>query len=140
MPWYNPVSWYLDSDNIAAGAAADAGNAQITNSLASQGLMTQADAAAANAHYAAGAADSTIEGATAQVNDAFIEGAREGLAAELNFFTNILPDGINKTLSTILKAIFKAIPWWAWIIGAAALFVWMGGLALLQGSLKRFAK
>jgi len=66
----------------------------------------------------------------------FEEGLNEG-------FQNVLAapgkvvGAIGDSSGTLLGGILKNIPWWAWLLAAGALFVWMGGLSLLKG---RFAR
>lgn len=59
----------------------------------------------------------------------FAEGLGEGIQN--------ISGGVNKTLAGTIKTIFSAIPWQVWILAAIALFIWMGGLALLRGRLTR---
>ena len=44
---------------------------------------------------------------------------------------------VKGTLNTAGGLVWNSIPWWVWIVGAAALFFWMGGGALLKGRLAR---
>jgi len=37
----------------------------------------------------------------------------------------------------VLWGILKKIPWWVYLAGLFAIFVWMGGLVLLRGRLAR---
>lgn len=68
------------------------------------------------------------------------EGFREGAIAGLN---NVLDapgkvvDVAGQGLTQVIWGILKAIPWWAWLAAAGALFLWMGGLSLLRGRLAR---
>lgn len=39
-----------------------------------------------------------------------------------------------------LGGFLKSIPWWVYLAGAVALFVWLGGLVWLKGILARRAK
>ena len=43
-------------------------------------------------------------------------------------------------IGSFLKSIFKAVPWWVWLLGIVAVFVWLGGAALLKGILARKKK
>lgn len=36
-----------------------------------------------------------------------------------------------------IKSILGAIPWWIWAAAGLALFVWLGGITLLRGSLAK---
>lgn len=64
-----------------------------------------------------------------QVNDAFVEGAKEGAAN--------LASGIKKGFNAAGGFVWKAIPWWVWLAAVFALFVWLGGLTLLKGRLAK---
>jgi hypothetical protein len=64
-----------------------------------------------------------VENAEADVNQAFSDGWNEGVAN--------IREGIGDTVSLP----FRLIPWQVWGLAAVALFVWAGGLQLLQGRL-----
>ena len=49
------------------------------------------------------------------VGDAFVTGAKEGLAAEAGY----VKDTINTVGGGTLAWIWKAVPWWVWILGLA---------------------
>ena len=76
----------------------------------------------------------------ANQNAAAWEGAKEGAAEGFNNVLNApgrAVGAIGDTLGQTLGGILKNIPWWAYLGAAAALFFWMGGLALLRGRLAR---
>lgn len=64
-----------------------------------------------------------------EVNQAFVEGLKEGAAS--------IPTGINSALSTATRGIFSAIPLSVWLVAGLALFVWAGGLGMLKGRLAK---
>ena len=66
----------------------------------------------------------------------FEEGAKEGLNNVLNAPGNLI-GAVGSGLSQTVWGILKNIPWWIYLVGLGALFVWMGGLTLLRG---RFAR
>ena len=70
------------------------------------------------------------------VNSEFAAGAAEGLNNVLTAPGKAV-GAIGGGASTLLWGIVKNIPWWVWVAGLGALFVWMGGLSLLKG---RFAR
>lgn len=50
---------------------------------------------------------------------------------------NAMSAGLNSGLSFTLRKLLGVVPWWLWIVGAAALFVYMGGGTLLKGKLSK---
>src|SRR5882724_10626314 len=56
--------------------------------------------------------------ANGQIQDAFVEGAKEGLNAEA--------DLVAGTLNGTLGLIWRALPWWIWLAGLVALFFYFG--------------
>jgi hypothetical protein len=72
-----------------------------------------------------------------QVGEAAMEGAREGMNAEIALVTQGIPNAVNSTLSAGVGVIFKSIPISLWLLAGVGLFIWMGGLLWLQGRLAR---
>lgn len=79
-----------------------------------------------------------------------VQGATEGLYDPAQWWTDTKAGaqiageaadsaykGVWSGLTAALKKILGPIPWWVWLAAAGALFIWMGGLALLKG---RFAR
>ena len=64
------------------------------------------------------------------------EGANQGLQAALDAPGKAL-GAAGQASSSLLWGLLKNIPWWVYVVGLGAIFVWMGGLSLLKGSLKR---
>jgi len=85
------------------------------------------------ADYAASLQLDSQDAAAAQ---GFVAGLGEGWNNVLNA-PGKATGFIGDTLSQTLGGILKNIPWWVYVAGLGALFVYMGGLALLRG---RFAK
>lgn len=63
------------------------------------------------------------------VTGGFVEGAKEGLAAEQKF--------VKSSLTNVTGGILGFIPWWVWIVGGIALFFYMGGGKMLKGALAK---
>jgi hypothetical protein len=63
---------------------------------------------------------------------AAVEGFQQGLQEGLGNVTG----AVKGTLAGAINSIWASIPWQAWAVGAVALFLWMGGLAMLKGRLK----
>jgi hypothetical protein len=64
------------------------------------------------------------------------EGASQGLDNVLNFPGQVV-DKVGQGLSQSLWGVLKNIPWWVYLGGLVALFIWMGGLSLLRGRLAK---
>ena len=101
-----------------------------------RGLWTQTQLDQANANIAAGNASTGAGNVTGSVTDEAKAGLSEGLDNVLSAPGKVV-GAVGAGASTVLAGILKAIPWWTWLVAAGALFVWMGGLALLKGRLKR---
>jgi hypothetical protein len=70
-----------------------------------------------------------------QVDDAFIQGAKEGLQNDATFFSK-LSSAVNSLLKGAIKDALGAIPWQLWLIAAVVLFVYLGGLGILRRQIK----
>lgn len=105
-----------NADRLAARQAADTITAQQVafNNSNQDSLLVQDQAAAAG----------------------FVEGAKQGLNNVLDAPGNLV-GGVGSGLSQVLGGVLKNIPWWVYLVAAGALFVWMGGLALIRGRLAR---
>lgn len=71
----------------------------------------------------------TTANAADQVSGAF----QTQLSSETSGISGVLSGSI----STILKNIFNIIPWQVWIVAGLALFIWLGGINLLHGVIKK---
>jgi len=131
------VSGY-DAENQAAGDAADAKNQQINQKLLEQGLLTQQQYDQTVADFQQGNASTGTDNPQAAIAGEFNAGLEEGVNNVLTAPGKVF-DFAGKSAGTLLWGIVKAIPWWAWLGGAAALFIWMGGLSLLRGRLAKSA-
>jgi hypothetical protein len=135
--WSDLLSWQAPGSTDAAQALSnqlDAQNAAGQQAEIAKGLYTQAQQDAVNAETA----DTTATGidVAGQIDSSFVQGAQQGLQAELALPGQIV-GAAGSGASSLLWGILKNIPWWVWLVGAGALFVWMGGLELLEGSLSR---
>ena len=77
-------------------------------------------------------------GAAAQAG--FVEGLKEGADNVLTApgkLVSAATQAANEAATGVVYGFFKNLPWWIYFGAAVALFIWMGGLALLKGS---FAK
>jgi len=85
---------------------------------------------------AAGNASTGAADVVGSVDSEFVAGAKEGLQNVLTApgkAVGLVGSGAN----TLLWGILKNIPWWVYLAGLGALFVWMGGLSLLKGRLAK---
>jgi hypothetical protein len=64
-----------------------------------------------------------------EIQQSFEAGWNEGLANEKAL--------IKDTINGVGGFVWGSIPWWVYIVGAVALFLWMGGATLLKGRLAR---
>lgn len=71
--------------------------------------------------------DDYVDTATAekQISEDFRAGLKEGAGNVRGF------------VGGAIGGIFSLIPWQVWLLGAVALFIWLGGLNLIRGRLAR---
>jgi len=139
MAWLGLDKLFLGVDLNAEQARSDSLDAQImaaNQKLADAGYVNQAYVDLAAQDIAAGDATTGTDNVLASVNAEAAAGAKEGLNNVLTAPGKVV-GAVGSGASTLLWGIVKNIPWWIWIVGAGALFVWMGGLALLKGRLAR---
>jgi hypothetical protein len=133
--FWTAVSGY-DAANQAAGDAADAKNQAINQQLLEDGMLTQDQYDQSVQDYQTGNASTGTDNPQAAIGAAATEGVKEGANNVLTAPGKVV-GGVGQGLSTLLGGILKNIPWWAWLVAAGALFVWMGGLELLRGRLAK---
>ena len=133
------VSWAAgtptQAEQDAGQAAVNAKYAEAVQRQVDQGAIDQATGQNLIAAQDAVTADSQDAG----YSQGFEEGAAEGLNNVLNAPGKVV-GAVGSGLSQTLWGIFKNIPWWVYLVGAGALFVWMGGLELLRGRLSKYVK
>ena len=137
--WNWIVTQATGVDPAAEQARSDTANAKLTASnqvLVDNGTWTQAQGDAANADIAKGDASTGDDNVMGAIDAEAVAGLKDGLNNILNAPGNAT-NALGKSLSQMLWGIIKSIPWWVWVGAAAALFVWMGGLELLKGRLKK---
>ena len=78
----------------------------------------------------------TNESENAAAAAGFAEGAKEGFNNVLNAPGKAV-GAVGDSLSQLVGGVLKNIPWWVYLVAAAALFVWLGGLTIIRGSLAR---
>ena len=125
------------SDGIAAtDAAVLAQQQQITADKAAAGDYTPEQLALINADYASQPTNSVTDQA-AQIDTAFASGLGDAAAHPVDSFANGLAwegnaaGSVVKTVSSGigsgLKGLLGGVPFWLWVVGALALFLWLGG-------------
>ncbi|MDE3068619.1 MAG: hypothetical protein KGJ60_13875 [Verrucomicrobiota bacterium] len=117
----------LDAKLTAMNNADYAPGGRIYNQIAAASGQSAADQAWASVQADLGA------GATGNVSEQIVQAGQAGAAAGLNN----LAAGVQSATSGIFDSLFKIIPWQAWLIAGLALFVWLGGLVWLKGSLSK---
>jgi hypothetical protein len=110
--------------------------AAVNQELVDQGYWTQAQLDQANADIAQGNADAGTNDVVATVDQAAAQGAAEGLHNVLTLPGQAI-GAVGSGAGTVLGSILKHIPWWVWLGLAFLVFVWLGGLVMLKGSLAR---
>lgn len=136
--WNSLVGWVsgYDAEAQAKGDAADAANQALNQKLLEQGLLTQQQYDQTVQDFQQGNAATGTDNPQQAIADQFNEGLKEGAQNVLSAPGKVV-GAVGEGAGTLLWGILKNIPWWAWLVGAAALFVWMGGLELLRGRLAR---
>jgi hypothetical protein len=135
MAWFGLDKWLLGQDlnaEQARGNQYDQQLQQLNQQALDSGLYSQSVFDQAQANAEAGATGNFTD----QVNADFISGAQDGLSGALQAPGKAV-GFLGGSLGTALGGILKNIPWWVYLGAAAWLFVWLGGLELLRGRLKR---
>jgi hypothetical protein len=139
MAWFGLDKLFLGTDLSAEQQRSNQLDAQImaaNQALADQGYVSQDYVDLAAQDIAAGNASTGADNVVASVNSEAAAGAAEGLNNVLTAPGKVV-GAVGGSASTLLWGILKNIPWWVYLVGAGALFIWMGGLMLLKG---RFAR
>jgi hypothetical protein len=139
MAWLGLDKLFLGVDLTAEQQRAqqlDAGITAANQQLVDAGYWDQATFDQAQTDIAAGNVSTGTNDVLASVDSEFAAGAQQGLQNVLHA-PGAVVGAVGSGASTLLWGILKNIPWWVWIVGLGALFVWMGGLSLLRG---RFAR
>lgn len=126
LAWYNSL-FGLDEESVRAGQEADRKLAALNKRALESGKYDAGTYAQAQKHLAdSQLTDDTIN---AQIDDAIVEGLKEGY------------DNVTSSIKTVLDAprkfLFASIPWYFWLLGAGAVFFYLGGGGLLKGVLKK---
>lgn len=124
--------WGIDLEaEQSRGQQLDADLAELNRRKLESGQYSQQEYEQAEAHRLAGATGNVA----GEVQSEFYAGAREGATNVLNFPGQVVGT-VSQGAGQLLGGVLAAVPWWAWVGGLAALFVWMGGLTLLRGRLR----
>jgi hypothetical protein len=139
MAWLGLDKLFLGVDLSAEQARTAELDAKIqaaNQALEDQGYVPAGYTDLAAQDVAQGNASTGVDNVVASVNSEAAAGAAEGLNNVLTApgkAVGLIGSGAN----TLLGGILKNIPWWVYLGGAVALFIWMGGLELLKGRLRR---
>ena len=136
MSWYNPYGIFTGGVDLAAeqarGDQLDAKLQAINATDYQRGLWDATQYAQVQNNEQTGATGDVA----AQVGSEFQAGLQDGLNNELSLPGKVV-GAVSGGAGQLLWGILKNIPWWLWLGAAGALFVWMGGLALLWGRLAK---
>jgi len=121
----------LDGSEAARAADLQARIEALNARRVAMGRMTQEAADAANAAVAADDPDTYVS----QVGDAFIEGAKEGETAELEWVGTVSEKIVSVPVKLAVQAansaargFFGNLPWWVWVGGVIAILWWTGAI------------
>jgi hypothetical protein len=135
-------SWFTGYDSSqqqAQSATLDAQLATLNQQASQTGKIDEATYQQTVAHLAAQI--EATQNIPADVNQAFVDGALEGYKSELAVLESIpeyagrvagdvlaaITRGVTKGLGSALKGVGSNLPWWVWVGGAVALFLYLGG-------------
>lgn len=139
MAWLGLDRLFLGTSLDEAQTRSDELDRQIQDAnrrLEALGYVPAGYADLASIDMAAGNASTGADNVVGSVNSEAIAGAQQGLHNVLAVPGQVI--GAAGSLSgELLWQTIKRIPWWVWLGAAAALFIWLGGLSLLRGRLKR---
>jgi hypothetical protein len=104
--------------------AEDAKLAQLNQQKVDSGQWNSSQYQTAQQHLV----ENTID-AQSEVDTAFVEGAKEGLANEQAF--------VKSSINNITSGILGFIPWWVYPVAGVVLFFYLGGGVFIKGYLSR---
>jgi multidrug efflux pump subunit AcrA (membrane-fusion protein) len=139
MAWLGLDKLFLGTDLTAEQQRSnelDAKIAQANQRLVDQGVWTQTQYDQAQQDISSGNQSTGADNVVQSVDMEAKAGLQEGLNNVLDAPGKVV-GAVGSGLSQTLGGILKNIPWWVYLVGLGALFVWMGGLSLLRGRLGR---
>lgn len=129
MSWYNPTSWFIDKQGVEAGAAADAKLDALNAKEYGVGGSNYNRIAEAEGRAAANrtlaevmkedATALSYSDATDDVNSAFVSGLGDAYDERTGQARSVL--------NAPFQVLFDSVPWYFWLIGLGALFLYLGG-------------
>jgi len=124
-----PVSWSL-VDIFYPGETQRADDLEEQNRILNQRKLEKGQVSEEWVDRQQEAFDSTGSSTyNAEIAEAAAEGAAEGLAS--------MPGKVCGALSGVAGWGLAFVPWWGWIIGAGAVFYYLGGFVYLRGILAK---
>ncbi|HEV2210087.1 MAG TPA: hypothetical protein VG167_15005 [Verrucomicrobiae bacterium] len=139
MAWLGLDRLLLGTDLTAEQARSnqlDQQSAAVDQQLVDQGYWTQSQADQAATDQAQADAAAGTDNVVGAVDTAFQQGAVQGLQNVLALPGQAV-GAVGSGASSVLGGILKNIPWWVYVGFVGFIFLWMGGLELLRGSLAR---
>lgn len=139
MSWYNPVSWWIDKENL------DAGNKAYEQSV-KKDQPGGATYEKIEGIYGTQAADDHLK----QVLDQGQTGGVLSYDEAVDQVDNSFWEGWNTAydertgqgkalLNAPFKVLFDIMPWYFWLIGAVALFIYLGGGVVVRKQIAKLA-
>jgi len=127
----NIANWWYADDVKQATILGQQLDSQIRREIErDRARLSQADYAVSLAHISAQEADTADY--ERQLYLAAEEGEREGYSGVSGVFR-----GIFDAAGAVPRALLGGVPWWLWVVGCVAVFVWLGGLNRLKGALAK---
>jgi hypothetical protein len=127
MAWFGLDKIFLGVDLDAEQQRSNAADSQLqvlNQGLVDKGVWTQEQADQAAQAIARGNASTGANDVVGSVDQAFGEGLAQG---EKN-----ITSGISDTIARLIGDVWKAIPWQLWLVLAAVLFFYLGGLGVIR--------
>jgi hypothetical protein len=136
VPWYSPARWFLSSDDLEAGKAADRKLEELNRQAWQEGRITTEEYARRQEAIQNNSSDQYL----LQVDGAFKEGWREGEQTVGTVIKDTVAGVAGVAGSVVaapVKGIVAGLPWWLWLLGGLAVLVYLGALPRILAELRK---